>query len=204
MAEVIIAKTVCDTAKHTKEQIVGETVLIRIGAQEFEIDWCPACHGKWTDSLVRELELRGRLVSDGGKTKARKPPAIISAVPTAQAESTKAVAKSTKPKRAKAKQGLEQYPCLWCDHAVSSNVGAMLHAQGKHNTATISMVELFGTKCPLCGHDGGKLGDHTRKDHGTNIQTVFLKAEKSGDPYGIVATVKAKGTPLPEAAEKDA
>ncbi len=205
MAEILIARTVCDRhqARHNKA-VEGETTKLIIDGEEFEVDWCTEDRRQLLEKLLTELREYART------PKGKRPKSPMSDGPTAEVvalpkatKATKALAasngKATSSGRKKPADPNKprRYPCLWCDwKPFTTDTGMMLHGQGKHNLATLSVVEVFELTCPLCGEEVRSLGMHAFKKHdGATLPELFVQAQKDGDPHGIVEKVLAKGTP---------
>lgn len=81
--------------------------------------------------------------------------------------------------------------CLLCPETRDSDWNLRDHMRNDHGLSG-SMVETYGTLCPVDGEPFDRIGHHIRQEHkdiveGQHYSHAFIWAKEHGDPHGVVA-----------------
>lgn len=99
-------------------------------------------------------------------------------------------------RRGRTPEGGRAFPCLWCPLDYASANAIRNHA-AKHHGVPRDTQAILGDTCPLCGQAGlVAMTAHVVRSHPDvpNAWVAMMRAHNNGDPYGVAATVLAKGT----------
>lgn len=143
-----------------------------------ELDWCKPCR----DEPISPNELRDLWESRGIDVEAPRRRGRPPVPKSGDGRPGRVVPESAKDKQ-----------CLWCVEKYAADSGFATHLHTKHGLPK-SLVEVFGTTCPLCGEKGiYRLGGHCRDQHSvSHVSQAFIRARGSGDEFGVVAVVESK------------
>jgi hypothetical protein len=86
--------------------------------------------------------------------------------------------------------GVRPHSCLLCTADYASQSGLQLHYHKVHGMDG-SLSEIYGPRCALCGETSNR--NHASTVHGEPITQVMRDAERKGDPFGVVRTLRAGG-----------
>jgi hypothetical protein len=85
--------------------------------------------------------------------------------------------------------GVRPHSCLLCTADYASQSGLQLHYHKVHGMDG-SLSEIYGPRCALCGETSNR--NHASTVHGEPITQVMRDAERKGDPFGVVRTLRAR------------
>jgi type IV secretory pathway VirB6-like protein len=165
MARTILV--LCDPCQADDVDTPAETYTVGMASQWFTVDLCGAHAKAIVEPVADALTAYGVKVA----------PESTKATPARQ--------NGTRPS-----EGGEQW-CL-CGVRFTSQSGLRNHALDHHG---ITLAELFGTTCPMCGTTAANLagmGAHAATAHALHgVAATFAYAETTGDDLGIVSARRA-------------
>lgn len=157
------------------ERPVASTIEIGIFGKVRTVDLCDPCVERLVFPLARLLEEEGLEVE---KTKKKAP-----------------VLEPGGKRQGKPPEGERDWQCLWCEMDYAGPSGLVRHVQTIHGLGDgKQQVLVFGDVCPLCERKSASMGQHAIRSHPfcKNTSQLFVHALAGGDPYGVVAAVRAR------------
>lgn len=182
----------CDPCQawHGAENLEGVQTVSVAGGQT--LDLCPDHRRDLAPFLALVAEWGATPSSNGGSRKRASAPVVEQEAPTAARNR-----RGGKRARARRNNGAERpsdvvvtgtpttLACpMGCGSELGTSASLGAHLRQTHST-TIGAV--YGTACPLCGHDAS--GSRHLVAHGVTggMPVAFAVAQQQGDPVGVVA-----------------
>lgn len=177
MAREIVQYVWCDKHMDDGERREAETIIVRIGDNDGELDLCVDCRQTYVTPLAALLTIHAKPVTT---TRAKDIPA----------KATPSDGTRTRKNEWWRDHARDPIACPICGQEVARAYSSA-HLDRQHQS---SLSEVYGVRCPLDGYVAGSfqgLATHFNKGHGRGIGAhgVTEMAREAGDPLGIVAEI---------------